>query len=54
MICAMALAYSEATIDLDISTIDIASEILDQHADCMRYFLGLSESAGRDHLLISV
>jgi hypothetical protein len=47
-------ADSESAIDPNISTIDIARQILDKHADHMCNLFWLSKRAGRDQLLVPV
>jgi len=44
--------HSEATINLDVRTVDVARQILDEHADGMCDFLGLRECARRNSLLV--
>lgn len=48
------LADSESAIDPDISTIDIARQILDKHADRMCNLFWLSKRAGWNQLLVPV
>jgi hypothetical protein len=48
------LADSEAAINSDISTIDIARQILDKHADRMCNLFWLSKRAGWNQLLVPV
>lgn len=48
------LADSEPAIDSDISTIDVASQILDKHADRMCNLFWLSKRAGWNQLLVPV
>lgn len=50
----MALADSESAIDSDISTIDIARQILDKHADRVCNLFWLSKRAGWNQLLVPV
>jgi hypothetical protein len=46
------LADSEAAINSDISTIDIARQILDKHADRMCNLFWLRKRAGWNQLLV--
>jgi hypothetical protein len=44
--------YSKPTVNLDVSAVDVARQILDEHADDMCDFLGLRERARRNSLLV--
>lgn len=48
------LADSESAIDPNISTIDIARQILDKHANRMCNLFWLSKRASRNQLLVPV
>jgi len=45
--------YSKATVNLDVSTVDVARQVLDEHVDDMCDFLGLRKGAGWDLLLVT-
>jgi hypothetical protein len=44
--------YSETTVNLDIRAVDVARQVLDEHADDMCDFLGLRKGACWDLLLV--
>jgi hypothetical protein len=44
--------YSKPTVNLDVSAVDVARQILDEHADDMCDFLRLRECARRNSLLV--
>ena len=44
--------YSKATIDLDVGTVDIASQVLDEHVHDMCYLFRFCEGTGRNPFLV--
>jgi hypothetical protein len=46
------LLYGEATINLDVSTVDVARQVLDEHVNNMRNFFWFRKGACWDSLLV--